>query len=82
MSFYVTNLVLDIAYGTTYWVLKKTANGIYYLINGNNQNDNDKQIIIHQENTINKLYNIIKIQESKIDNLINNVEELKHLIKK
>lgn len=82
MSFYITNLVLDIAYGTTYWVLKKTANGIYYLINRNNDKANDKQMVLYQENIINDLYSKIKIQENKINKLKDNLEELKDLIKK
>jgi hypothetical protein len=84
MSFYITNLVLDIVYGATYWVLNKTSNGIYNLINKNNTNENNQNntdIIIYQNN-INKLCNKIEIQENKIDILINNLQELKDLIKK
>ena len=41
MFFYLTNFVLDVAFGSIYWVLKKTSNGIYYLTYGSG----DQQMI-------------------------------------
>ena len=30
--FYLTNVTLDILWGVTWWVLKKTRKGVYYVL--------------------------------------------------
>ena len=43
MLFYLTNSILDITYGATFWILKKGLGGIYYgttyIIYGNQDTD-------------------------------------------
>ena len=59
MLFYVTNLVLDVVFGSVFWVLKKTTNGIYYLAYGNSEqlieiskDEYEKLMLLKDKNTL------------------------------
>ena len=41
--FYLTNLALDIAFGTIYWIGKKTKDGVCYLVLGGKENSDGKE---------------------------------------
>jgi len=93
MLFYLTDMFLDVIWGTGYWVIKKTSKGVYYLIwgNGNINLENHKKeyetIILTKENidyddTLKELVEKTISQEKKIDELHNSIIELKSMIKK
>ena len=59
MLFYLTNLVLDVVFGSVFWVLKKTTNGIYYLAYGNGEqlieiskDEYEKLMLLKDKNTL------------------------------
>ena len=59
MLFYFTNLVLDVVFGSVFWVLKKTTNGIYYLAYGNGEqlieiskDEYEKLMLLKDKNTL------------------------------
>ena len=54
MLFYLTNLFLDVIWGTAFWVIKKTSSGVYYRVwgDGTHKLENDKEydmIILSKE---------------------------------
>ena len=62
MFFFIKYYLLEVLFGTTYWILCKTSRGIYYLIWGNNklklqENINDDIIVLTKDdhNSKNKL---------------------------
>ena len=69
MLFYLTNTVLDIIWGSTFWILKKTTSGVYYLVWGDDtprlENGEYDAIIItkedieNDEKEMNKIYRAI-----------------------
>ena len=73
MLFYLTNLFLDVVYGSVFWVLKKTSNGIYYLIKG----DSDEMIQITREEyeTLMLLRDKNNLQEEQIKLLKDKLED-------
>jgi hypothetical protein len=92
MLFYLTNLFLDVVWGTAFWVIKKTSGGVYYLIWGNGttelQNEGEyEMIILSKENIendehINKLLEQTKLQGEQIKLLTDSIMALKEEIKK
>ena len=92
MIFYLTNLFLDVVWGTTFWVIKKTSGGVYYLIWGNGttelHNEGEYEMIIlskeniENEECINKLLEQTKLQGEQIKLLTDSIMNLKKVIKK
>lgn len=92
MLFYLTNLFLDVVWGTAFWVIKKTSTGVYYLIwgDGNTELQNEgeyEMIILSKENIendecINKLLEQTKLQGEQIKLLTDSIMSLKEQIKK
>tara|TARA_Y100000590_G_C15701129_1_gene1006821 strand:+ start:826 stop:1140 length:315 start_codon:yes stop_codon:yes gene_type:complete len=86
MFFFITYYLLEVLFGTTYWVLCKTSKGIYYLIWGRNkkkltQNINNDLIVLSKEedNSKTKLQealNKIKNQEKSLNILHNKLDKL------
>ncbi len=76
MIFYITNITLDIIWGATWWVVKKTGNGIYYLVYGYSKEDPNKKYI---------RLNTIELEKNKdlLDNVTNEMaiqrEEIRRL---
>ena len=76
MIFYITNVTLDIIWGATWWVIKKTGNGIYYLVYGYGKEDPNKKYI---------RLNTIELEKNKdlLDNVTNEMaiqrEEIRRL---
>lgn len=68
MFFFVTSIFLECLFFSSFWVLKKTKNGLYYLIT-NNKEITNKDLLQKYEET--KEMNI---------KLLKNVDELKNLI--
>ena len=54
MLFYLTNSLLDVVWGSTFWILKKTVGGVYYLAWGDStqQLEDDSEMIIISKETI------------------------------
>jgi hypothetical protein len=87
MLFYLTNLFLDVVWGTAFWVIKKTSSGVYYLVwgDGTNKLENDKEyemIIlskedIENEENIQKLVEQTKMQGEQIKLLTESIKSLK-----
>ena len=75
MFFFITNVVLDIGLGASYWILKQTSYGMYslylYLIS------NNRKLIKEcvDEEPKEKLEVLYKRQQDKIDELNNNIEK-------
>ena len=92
LIFYLTNLFLDVVWGTTFWVIKKTSGGMYYLIwgNGTGQLRDEgecEMIILSKENIendecISKLLEQTKLQGEQIKLLTDSIMSLKKEIKK
>lgn len=80
MFFFITNVVLDIGLGASYWILKQTSYGMYalylYLIS-NNQKLIKEDV---DEEPKEKLEVLYKRQQDKIDELNNNIEKLTKLV--
>ena len=57
--FYLTNVTLDILWGVTWWVLKKTRKGVYYVL----YSDEKKHLYI--KHTQKKLLEDLKQQNEK-----------------
>jgi hypothetical protein len=80
MFFFITNVVLDIGLGASYWILKQTSYGMYslylYLIS------NNRKLIKEcvDEEPKEKLEVLYKRQQDKIDELNNNIEKLTKLV--
>ncbi len=91
MLFYLTNIFLDVVWGTAFWVIKKTSGGVYYLIwgDGTNKLENDgecEMIILSKENIendecISKLLEQTKLQGEQIKLLTDSIMSLKEQIK-
>ena len=91
MIFYLTNLFLDVVWGTAFWVIKKTSTGVYYLIWGDGttqlQSEGEyEMIILSKENIenddhINKLLEQTKLQGNQIKLLTDSIMELRKQIK-
>jgi hypothetical protein len=52
--FYITNIALDVVFGASWWVVSKTAGGIYYLVYGNDKGEKGKLKLTDREVTVNK----------------------------
>ena len=78
MLFYLTNIFLDIVWGSTFWIIKNTSYGIYYLISNNNVEIND---ISEDDKAIIKLLDETKSQGNQIALLKESIIELKNIIK-
>ena len=76
MFFLFTNVILDIAYGTVYWMLKKTKDGIYYVV----WKDNTPKLITYDKNVIDNLIDKTKKQEDEIKQLKENLNKLYKII--
>ena len=78
MIFFLTNTVLDIGLGASFWILKQTSYGLYsayrYFTNSetryltNNSESNDTLVILYKE------------QQDKIEELNNNIDRLTKLV--
>jgi len=84
--FLLTNSVLDVIWGATWWTMKKTYNGIHYVIYGDPEEPN-KIVISEEEVTQNKelldkLLEKTEKQESEIKKLTDNIEILTNYMKK
>jgi len=73
MIFLFTNIILDIAFGTAYWILKKTKNGIYYLV----WKDKNPKLLTYNKDIITNLIKKTQEQEQEINLLKKNLEFLK-----
>ena len=81
MIFFLTNVILDVSFGTIWWITKNTTygviNGIYYIkdnfITNDSDNDNDY-------NTISNNYIMIENIDEFVD-MKNEIIELKKLLK-
>tara|TARA_Y100000816_G_C25906227_1_gene472680 strand:- start:311 stop:574 length:264 start_codon:yes stop_codon:yes gene_type:complete len=76
--FLFTNSILDIMLGATWWTMKKSYSGIYYIIYGEDKNkDTD------DNNTmITKLIETTEKQQIEIKKLSDNIEVLNTYIEK
>jgi len=76
--FLFTNSILDIMLGATWWTMKKSYNGIYYIIYGEDKNkDTD------DNNTmITKLIETTEKQQIEIKKLSDNIKVLNTYIEK
>ena len=91
MIFYLTDVFLDVVYGTGYWIIKKTSSGIYQIIWGRHKNNmienrEYETIILTKEDVIyedalNKLIEKANNQEKQIKDLNENIKELTNIIK-
>lgn len=72
MIFLFTNVILDITFGTIYWVLKKTKNGIYYMV----WYDKTPKLLKYDKNIIDNLIKKTKQQEDEIKILKDNLKNL------
>ena len=84
MFFLITNVILDIGLGTSYWILKQTSYGMYslylYLISNNQKlikYDNN----LEEKKSIERLEDLCKQQGKKIEELNSNLENLSELLK-
>ena len=86
MFFFITYYLLEILFGTTYWILCKTSQGIYYLIWGNNkeklqENINDDIIVLTKDDNnsdikLQEALDKIKKQEHTLTILHNKLDKL------
>jgi len=92
MLFYLTNMVLDVFWGASFWTVRKISNGIIYVfVGGKIQQEyiEDKQyetIIltkenIEQDNHIQMLLERTESQEIQIKTLTVSIEKLSEIIK-
>lgn len=89
MIFYLTNATLDIIWGTTWWIVKKTSGGIYYLVYGHSKEDPHKKHIRLNTTELEKnrdildsVSNEIAIQREEIRRLNDSIVVLTDYIKK
>ena len=71
--FFLTNITLDIFWGVTYWIVKKTKNGVEYILYPNSQKkikDNSEQLLLE-----------IQKQNIEIARLSNKIEAIDGYIK-
>lgn len=91
MLFYLTDMFLDVVYGASFWILKKTSSGMYHIIWGRHLNNRiedreyetiiiSKEDIIYQD-TLNELIEKTNNQEKQIKDLNENIKELTTIIK-
>tara|TARA_B110000971_G_scaffold67847_1_gene69570 strand:+ start:719 stop:970 length:252 start_codon:yes stop_codon:yes gene_type:complete len=74
--FYLTNITLDILWGVTWWVLKKTRKGVYYVLHSEQKTpvylkNNPKKLLIDLKQQNERQSEQIAILTNKIE-LINN----------
>ena len=69
--FYLTNMSLDILWGVTWWVLKKTRNGINYFVFPKTIKDKEKNRIVKLEEDNKRQRDEIVLLREKIE-VINN----------
>ena len=91
MLFYLTNVFLDVVWGTAFWVVRKTGSGIYYLMwgDGTKQQINEKEyeaIVLNKDNIksdehLRDLLKKTSQQEIQIRELNENIKELTKLVK-
>jgi hypothetical protein len=83
--FYLTNIALDIVFGTTCWVVTKTTKGIYYLVYGNNDGQNkrikltDNEVMINKS-LLEKLLDRDNTRQIELKKLTNKIEILTNYI--
>jgi hypothetical protein len=89
MIFYLTNVTLDIIWGTTWWIVKKTTGGIYYLVYGRSREDPHKKYIRlntieleKNKDILDSVSNEIALQKEEIRRLSDNIIVLTDYIKK
>ena len=89
MLFYLSQYALDIMFGVSWWVVKKTTDGVYYLIYNNEKNKQDKfeeeyqPVLITKEDLdsehkLDIILNELKESRKEIDDmkiLISNLED-------
>ncbi len=80
-------MVLDVSFNTAFWMVKKTATGIYSLVtnyiwvneeDGKNEDENCESIELDK---IDKTYLIIKELKKQNDEMMNKIEVQNQLIK-
>lgn len=75
MIILLTNVFLDIIMGSVFWIFKHTTSGLYYIVYGNN---------LENQDTINQIKYLItenKKQETQIIELTKSIDNLSLLIK-
>ena len=91
MLFYLTDMFLDVVWGTAFWIVKKTAGGAYYLVwgDGTTLAIKDKEyetIVLSKENIeaddqIKELLEKTSKQEEQIAKLTESIKELSDIIR-
>ena len=82
MFFFITYYLLEIIFGTTYWILCKTSKGIYYLVFGSNGEKVDKADMVIMSNKEDSNSNLIealetiKQQNKKIEILNSKIDKI------
>ena len=85
--FYLTTYTLDILSGVAWWVLKKSAAGVYYIVYGYKNSDQEHQIILTDKEIVNNqkiLENLLidnKNQQIEIKKLTQKIEFLNNYLK-
>ena len=85
--FYLTTYTLDILSGVAWWVLKKSAAGVYYIVYGYKNSEQEHQIILTNKEISNnqKLFKNLLInnknQQIEIKKLSEKIELLNNYIK-
>ena len=84
--FYLTTISLEILFGATWWIVKKTTNGLYYLVYGNKNSKElrklvltDREIITNKE-LLDKLIESNKNQQIEIKKLNEKIELLSNYL--
>jgi hypothetical protein len=83
--FFLTNSVLDVVWGATWWTMKKTYNGLYYVIYGDPDEPTTIEIspedVTQNKELLDKLLEKTAQQESEIKKLTDNIEILTNYMK-
>jgi len=74
MLFFLSYYILEVLFGTTYWILRKTTKGIYYLVSGGDKND--IVIVKKEKNAFFEVLKEMKYQNNKIRELHKKIDEL------
>ena len=90
MFFSLTYYALEIISGATWWALRKSSTGVYYLIYGNEPKENSKEwetLIISKEDIDSSLkleeaLSKIESQQQELKLLNTNIQELKDILTK
>ena len=83
--FYLTNIALDVVFGATWWVVRKTTGGLYYLMYGDSNGNNgkiklsDKEIIVNKE-ILEKLLDRENTRQIELKKLTDKIEVLTNYI--